>query len=254
MCTARGRRAAGVALWRLSEDLRTIRNGIGRGHDGSSPTWPYAHAMNTSYAVRWREPDGQAYVGRLELGPRALRLVGAAGGTQVDRQIGYDELQGLRIGHDAEERLDGRRALVIERPQGAYHLTSTVLEAGILQELVDRLSDLSLAAPRRATIVVPFKEGASARVRELAAAGPPFDPNETQLTRHQLLLTAQEAIFVFETADERGLHALLEEVDVWAAASAWHDLVAGPPRLAEVAYSWERPEPPRPSASTSKES
>ena len=29
---------------------------------------------------------------------------------------------------------------MIERPQGAYHLTSTVFEAGILQELVDRLS------------------------------------------------------------------------------------------------------------------
>ena len=199
--------------------------------------------MKTSYAVKWHEPDGQDYVGRLELGPRVLHLVGDAGGARVDRQIGYDELEGLRIGHDAGERVDGRRTLVIERPQGAYHLTSTVFEAGILQELVDRLSELSLAAPRRATIVVPLKEGALARVRELAAAGPPFDPNETQLTRHQLLLTAQEAIFLFETADERGLQALLAEVDVWAAASAWHDLVAGPPRLAEVAYSWERPEP-----------
>lgn len=205
---------------------------------------PTLRTMNTSYAVKWREPDGQAFVGRLELGPRALHLVGDAGGTQVDRQIGYDELDGLHIGHDAGERVDGRRALVIERPQGAFHLTSTVLEAGILQELVDRLSELSLAAPQRATVVVPLKEGALARVRELAAAGPPFDPNETELTRHQLLLTAQEAIFVFETADERGLHTLLEEVNVWAAASAWHDLVAGPPRLAEVAYSWERPEPP----------
>lgn len=68
-------------------------------------------------------------------------------------------------------------------------------------------------------------------------------PTIVQLTRHQLLLTAQEAIFVFETADERGLQALLAEVDVWAAASTWHDLVTGPPRLAEVAYSWERPEP-----------
>jgi len=199
--------------------------------------------MKTSYAVKWHEPDGQDYVGRLELGPRVLHLVGDAGGARVDRQIGYDELEGLRIGHDAGERVDGRRTLVIERPQGAYHLTSTVFEAGILQELVDRLSELSLAAPRRATIVVPLKEGALARVRELAAAGPPFDPNETQLTRHQLLLTAQEAIFLFETADERGLQALLAEVDVWAAASAWHDLVAGPPRLAEIAYSWERPEP-----------
>ena len=128
-----------------------------------------------------------------------------------------------------------------QRLSGA--IVGEVLE-GPLQELVDRLSDLSLAAPRQATIVVPLKEGASARVRALAAAGPPFDPDSTPLIRHQLLLTAQEAIFVFETADERGgLEALLADVDVWAAASTWHDLVAGPPRLAEVAYSWERPEP-----------
>ncbi len=198
--------------------------------------------MKTSYAVKWREPGGEAYVGRLELAPRALHLVGDADGARVDREIRYDELQGLRIAHDAGERLDGRRALVIERPQGAYHLTSAVFEAGILQELVDRLSDLSLAAPRQASVVVPLKEGAVTRVRELAAAGPPFDPSETELTRHQLLLTAQEAIFVFETANERGLQALLADVDVWAAASTWQDLVAGPPRLAEVAYSWERPE------------
>ena len=48
--------------------------------------------MKTSYAVKWHEPDGRAYVGRLELGPRALHLVGDAGGARVDRQIGYDEL------------------------------------------------------------------------------------------------------------------------------------------------------------------
>ncbi len=187
--------------------------------------------MKTSYAVKWREPDGQTYVGRLELGRRALHLVGDTGGAGVDRQIGYEELEGLHIGHDAGERLDGRRALVIERPHGAYHLTSTVFEAGILHELVDRLAELSLTAPRRATVVVPLKEEALARVRELAAGGPPFDPNGTQLTRHQLLLTAKEAIFVFETADEHGLQALLEGVDVWAAASAWRDLIAGPRAL-----------------------
>lgn len=128
--------------------MRTIRNGIGSAHDEDSAARPYARDMETSYAVKWREPGGESYVGRLELGPRALHLVGDAGGAGVDRQIGYDELQGLRIAHDEGERIDGRRALVIERPQGAYHLTSAGFEAGILHELVDRLSGLSLAASR----------------------------------------------------------------------------------------------------------
>src|SRR5438552_14877029 len=193
--------------------------------------------MKTSYAVKWREAEGPAYVGRLELGPRALRLVGGGGGRAVERQLGYGELTSLRIGHAADERVDGRRSLVLERPQGAVHLTSTVVEAGVLQELVERISDLTLSAPRRATVVVPLKKGALERVRELAAAGPPFDPAATALTPHQLLLTAEEAIFVFESDDERGLQALLGAADVWAAASAWHDVVNGPPRLAEVAYS-----------------
>jgi hypothetical protein len=104
--------------------------------------------MTTSYAIKWREPDGGAYVGRLELGPRALHLLAdtPAHGDPVDRRIAYEDLSGLRIGHSPEERVDGRRALVIERAQGAYHLTSTLSEAGILHELVDRLAVLSLAA------------------------------------------------------------------------------------------------------------
>ena len=114
--------------------------------------------------------------------------------------------------------------------------------AGIVQELLDRLAELRLATPARATVVVPLKEGALDRVKELVTQGPPFDPAETVLTRHQLLLTPQEAIFVFEaptdTASRRS-----HEFDIWAAAVAWQDLVDGSPRLAEVAYAWERPEP-----------
>jgi hypothetical protein len=48
---------------------------------------------------------------------------------------------------------------------------------------------------------------------------------------------------VFEAQTEEGLSDLLRQLDIWAAAVAWHDLVQGPPRLAEVAYAWERPEP-----------
>lgn len=200
--------------------------------------------MNTTYAVKWREPDGSTYVGRLALGPRALRLEGrASGGPAVDRQIGYEELQGLRIAHKGADRLDDRPALVVDRADGSYLVTSTAMSAGILQELVDRLAGLRLAAPRRATVVVPLKEGALDRVRDLVAHGPPFDPADTFLTRHQLLLTPEEAIFVFEADTDDGLTALLSQLDVWAAAVAWRDLVAGPPRLADVAYAWERPEP-----------
>ena len=115
--------------------------------------------------------------------------------------------------------------------------------APIVQELVDRLADARLAAPRKATVVLPLREGSIDRVRELVAQGPPFDPSETSLTRHELLLTPREAIFVFETTTESGLPMLLGQLDIWEAVAAWGELVAGTPRLADLAYAWERPEP-----------
>jgi hypothetical protein len=200
--------------------------------------------VKPTYGVKWREPDGRTYVGRLALGPRTLRLEGREpNGPAVDRQIGYDELQGMWLGSRGDERLDGRPALVVERADGRYLVTSAGMGAGIVQELVERLAQLRTAAPRRATVLVPLKPDAVDRVRELVVHGPPFDPVETALTRHQLLLTPEEAIFVFEAQTEEGLTQLLSELDIWAAAVAWQDLVAGPPRLAEVAYAWERPEP-----------
>ena len=208
----------------------------------------------TTYAVKWREPDGQTFIGRLALGPRTLRLVGrrpGAEGSTVDRQIGYAELQGLRIGSRGVDRLDGRPALVVERADGPYLVADAGMGAPIVQELVDRLAHLRLAAPRKATVVVPLAEGAIDRVRALVAQGPPFDPAETPLTRHELFLTPREAIFVFEAETEDGLRALLGQLDIWAAAAAWGELVAGTPRLADIAYTWERPEPHR-AAGTSR--
>ena len=166
----------------------------------------------TTYAVKWREPDGQTFVGRLALSARALLLDGRRRGASeapVERRFGYEELRGLRIGNTAEDRLDGRPALVIERADGPYLVADAGLGAPIVQELVERLTDLRLCAARKAVVVVPLQEGALERVRELVSHVPPFDPGETGLTRHQLLLTPSEAIFVFEAESEEGLGLFL---------------------------------------------
>lgn len=198
--------------------------------------------MKTSYAVKWREPSGHTFLGRLEFGSTALVLEGRNGSeSAVVRTIAFDELRGFRLAQATGERLDDQPTLVVERPGGDFLVTSTVVHAGVLQELVHRLSELRLLGPRRATVVVPLKEGAVEQARQLAAQGPPFDPVDTMLVRHQLLLTASEAIFIFEADSELALEALLGRVDLWAAAAAWRDIVAGAPRLAEVAYAWERP-------------
>jgi hypothetical protein len=206
----------------------------------------YRPVIVTTYAVKWREPDGQTFVGRLALGSRALLLDGrrrGASGPAVERRFGYEELRGLRIGSGGADRLDGRPALVVERCDGNYLVADAGLGAPIVQELVERISDLRLCAARRAVVVVPLQDGALVRVRELVSHGPPFDPGETGLTRHELLLTPSEAIFVFEAESEDGLALFLSRLDL-SAAAAWGELVAGPPRLAECAFSWERSELP----------
>lgn len=199
--------------------------------------------MEATYAVKWREPDGQTYLGRLALGACTLELEGRGPEAAiVSRQIGYEEIVVARVGIRGDDRLEGRPAIVIERPDGRYLVTSAGMGAGVVQEIADRLADHRATALRRATVVVPLRNGALAAVRELVAQGPPFDPAGTALTQHQLLLTEEEAIFVFEAQSEQGLAALLGELDLWAAADAWQQFVAGPPRVAVVAYAWERPE------------
>ncbi|HEV2591599.1 MAG TPA: hypothetical protein VGU02_06870 [Gaiellaceae bacterium] len=103
--------------------------------------------MKTSYAVKWREPSGHTFLGRLEFSTDALVLEGRNGSEgAVVRTIGFDELCGFRLGRSAEERLDGQATLVVERPLGNFLVTSSIVHAGVLQELVHRLSELSFTS------------------------------------------------------------------------------------------------------------
>ena len=57
------------------------------------------------------------FVGSLALGPLMLHLDGRRRGVDeavVNRQFGYEELRGLRVGSRGAERLDGRPALVTQ--------------------------------------------------------------------------------------------------------------------------------------------
>jgi hypothetical protein len=200
--------------------------------------------MKATYAVKWREPDGRTYLGRLALGAQTMRFEGRVqDGPAVNRQIAYREILGLRVGSRGTDRLDGQPSLVIERADGRYLATSAGAGVGIVQELADRVAGLRGGARRRATVVVPLQAGTSAAARELVAHRPPFDLPSTALTQHQLLLTEHEAIFVLEAQSEESLAALLGQLDIGSAAVGLRGLAAGPPRMAEVVDAWERPEP-----------
>ena len=94
----------------------------------------------------------------------------------------------------------------------------------------------------RLVLVVPLKENTAARARELLAEGPPFELEATQLERHEVYLTDQEAVFVFEAAgDEPPLRLLAGNPTLRTSASAWRECMDGRPRKAETAFSWIRP-------------
>jgi hypothetical protein len=93
----------------------------------------------------------------------------------------------------------------------------------------------------RALVVLPLRDGVRDQAAQLLRAGPPFDPEGVGLERHHVLLTEHEAIFVFEADDLEAAERLIADESFWSAATAWKNLVAGPPRLGTDVYSWIKP-------------
>jgi hypothetical protein len=93
-------------------------------------------------------------------------------------------------------------------------------------------------------VIVPLKPESHSSVSRLLKQGQPFDPMAIEgLVRHDVFLTSDEAVFVFESqlgAD--ALAPLLDDPKLWEAVSAWGEYVAGAPRIAEEVFSWSRAE------------
>lgn len=199
--------------------------------------------MRTTYGVVWREGHKPLARGKLELLPRAVRLDGMSGSEPASREIAYDYLSEIRIGRSADERIDGRTSLVLAPRTGDTVSIASVAQSGVVAEIAERLAALQLGTEgrRRLAVILPLREESHEAVRALLAGGPPFDPEALGLDRHQVFLTASEAIFVFES--ELGanvLEPLLQDPNLWQSAAAWHDHLAGPPRIADDVFSWTR--------------
>ena len=163
-----------------------------------------AAGKSESYAALWRDPGQQTARGKVVLDRDTLRLEGITGDDRVSRrEIPYTAIEGVRIGRDPEERLNGRPTLVVEQTS-APSLQLDVLGAGMLFELSDLLAALTLERRERyerVTLIVPLKKNRVEQARALIAAGPPFDPETKGLERHEIFLTDQEAVFLFEGPD-----------------------------------------------------
>jgi hypothetical protein len=205
-----------------------------RRHDGST--------MRKSYGVVWRSGDGPLVVGKLGVQPLGFELDGLLDGEPRRDYVAYEELTEARVGRGAEERISGRATVVLERQSGPPLLVSTVAQPSLVGEIVEGLAALQLGtqATRRTALVVPIDPMHHAAVCELVAAGPPFDPRAIAgLLRHEVFVSAHEAVFVFETeSGVEALDALLEDPTLWRSAAAWHAHAAGPPRLATAGFSW----------------
>jgi hypothetical protein len=198
--------------------------------------------MKTTYAVVWRDGALPLATGKLELLPRTLKLDGA----DISTEIPYETIVGIRVGRCAEDRLNGRLSVVVEQRRADPVIISTVGQSSLVGEIAERLARLQFGVEgdRRVALIVPLKAGSRDSVRSLLEDGPPFDPSELPgLDRHEVFLTLEEAVFLFES--RLGLEALtplLADPDLWAAFGKWQEHLGGPPRIAEAAYAWTRQE------------
>jgi hypothetical protein len=196
--------------------------------------------MHRSYAVTWTESDHAPQSGKLELRAGGLSLEGVNGHSTESLFVPYEELDTIAIA-PARERIGGRPTLVIGRPHADLLRIASVAQPGIVSELADRLVAFRLGrigANNRVAVVVPIRKQKRDKVQELLDEGPPFEPEASGLERHQVFLTDNEVVFVFEAAPGFSLRQLLGDTSVLAGAAAWRDCLAGAPRVAKPFYSW----------------
>jgi hypothetical protein len=93
-------------------------------------------------------------------------------------------------------------------------------------------------------VIASLKEGGSSRARELIANGPPFDAAQEGLTRNTVYVSSHEVVFVFEGHEVEWIVDDLTTApfrwNVLQAFEAWRPIIDGEPRLAQVAYAWNR--------------
>jgi hypothetical protein len=196
--------------------------------------------MPITYAVTWQEPDGDRHSGRLELGTDALRLEGRNGAGALKRSVRYGDVERYRLARSSGDRLQGRPTLILELADDDEIKIASVAQPGIIGEVAERLAGLSARPARveRAALVVPLRPGAKAEAEALLDKGPPFDPRALGLEGHEVYVTDDEVIFLFEGVASEFVEHLAADETIWEAASAWRPLIDGRIRYADQAYSW----------------
>ena len=204
------------------------------------------------YAVAFRIGLGARAAGALVIDQDRLQLEGRTADGPIGLSVPYAELVEVRIGRGPEELLNGRPALLLARQDGPP-VQVEPFGIGLLHELADLLVALATEhadSGEEVAVIVPLQKGRLAQAKELVVQGPPFDPAALGLTRHEVFLTADKAIFVFAGAHVRAtLERMTRDPTLWRVGIAWRGCIGGRPRLAvasdtrpgtddQPVYSW----------------
>ena len=95
----------------------------------------------------------------------------------------------------------------------------------------------------RLVVVAPLKPGAEARARQLLDEGPPFDLEGSAFDAHEVFVTPEEVVFVFEGHEvEWIVDQLIDEpfhYELHRALEQWREIVDGRPRVARERFGWQ---------------
>ena len=98
----------------------------------------------SSYAVLWSQPRREVEAGKLELEPGGIRFEGSRARRRAHvHRLRYREIEGVRIGRGAQERLCGRPSVVLDLAAGGALRIGLVDGPGKRGELADELTRLS---------------------------------------------------------------------------------------------------------------
>ena len=100
--------------------------------------------MRTTYGVVWRAGAEPLARGKLELFPLAVQLDGLSGSKPVSLKIPYDELEDVRTGRAAGDRLNGQPTLVLRQYGHEPVVIAAVAQSGVVAELTQHLAKLTL--------------------------------------------------------------------------------------------------------------
>ena len=94
----------------------------------------------------------------------------------------------------------------------------------------------------RFVVTARLKRGSFERVRKILREGPPFDLASTSFERHQVYLSRDELVFMFEGphADEE-VGGVLDDSGVLGRAGRLARHFKGSPNVPEEVFGWVRP-------------